>query len=109
MFFSLQDCQPIERDAAPVEVHDDGFMRLPGASAKDAGKYTCLVEVSWNGRTFTSARSIQLNIDDHSPAGWNYDGVKVEANNGLSFSFKAEKNAFVFWKKRNDTFMILNL
>ncbi|KAM7406884.1 hypothetical protein PAMA_002873 [Pampus argenteus] len=39
-------------------------MRLPLASEQDAGKYTCLVDVSLDGKTYTSAHSIQLKIND---------------------------------------------
>lgn len=41
---------------------EDGFMRLPAASERDAGTYTCLVDISLDGRKFTSGRSIRLNI-----------------------------------------------
>lgn len=48
----------------PISVDKDGFMRLPVASKSDAGKYTCLVDVSLDGRKYTSAHSIQLAIDN---------------------------------------------
>ncbi|KAM7406883.1 hypothetical protein PAMA_002873 [Pampus argenteus] len=60
----LKDCQPLERQGEPISINDDGFMRLPLASEQDAGKYTCLVDVSLDGKTYTSAHSIQLKIND---------------------------------------------
>ncbi|XP_061698381.1 interleukin-1 receptor type 1 [Syngnathoides biaculeatus] len=60
----LKDCHPVEREGAPVSVHDGGFIRLHKATREDAGTYTCLVNVSLGGRMYTSARSIQLRIND---------------------------------------------
>lgn len=39
-------------------------MRLPAASEEIAGKYTCLVDISLDGRKYTAARSIQLNVEN---------------------------------------------
>lgn len=39
-------------------------MIVPAASEVDAGKYTCLVDVMLDGRSYTAARSIQLVIKD---------------------------------------------
>lgn len=55
-----QECRPTQ----PVAVDVTGFMRLPAASDTDAGKYTCLVDVSVDGRKYTAARSIQLAINN---------------------------------------------
>lgn len=52
----------MERKGEPISVDYDGFMRLPAASESDAGKYTCLVDISIDGRKYTTARSIQLTI-----------------------------------------------
>ncbi|XP_067460479.1 interleukin-1 receptor type 1-like [Thunnus thynnus] len=60
----LKDCQPVKRQGEPISVEVDGTMRLPRASERDSGKYTCLVDVDLDGRSYTSARSIQLNIDN---------------------------------------------
>lgn len=52
----------MEREGEPISVGYDGYMRLLAASEKDAGKYTCLVDFSIDGRKYTAARSIQLTI-----------------------------------------------
>lgn len=54
----------MERQGKPISVDEDGFMRLPAASEMDAGKYTCLVDISLDGRKYTAARSIQLTIQN---------------------------------------------
>ncbi|XP_026152178.1 interleukin-1 receptor-like 2 [Mastacembelus armatus] len=56
----MKDCQPVE----PVSVDEYGFMRLHQVSDKDAGKYTCLIDISLNGKNYTAARSIQLTINN---------------------------------------------
>uniref|UniRef100_A0A665VQ67 Interleukin-1 receptor type 1-like n=1 Tax=Echeneis naucrates TaxID=173247 RepID=A0A665VQ67_ECHNA len=57
----MKDCQPME----PLSLDKrDGTMRLPSVSADDSGKYTCLVEISRNGRSYTAARSIQVTVHD---------------------------------------------
>lgn len=48
----------------PRFVDDDGFMRLPPVSEREAGKYTCLVDISVDGRKYTAARSIQMTISN---------------------------------------------
>ncbi|XP_075993929.1 interleukin-1 receptor-like 2 isoform X2 [Genypterus blacodes] len=56
----LKDCSPVQRQG-DISVSKDGFMRLlPPATERDAGKYTCLIDISLDGRKFTAARSIQL-------------------------------------------------
>ncbi|XP_063743222.1 interleukin-1 receptor-like 2 isoform X2 [Eleginops maclovinus] len=55
----LKDCKPVQRYTS---VDKDGLMRLNGSSKRDAGKYTCLVDFTFNGQNFTAARSIRLNI-----------------------------------------------
>lgn len=44
-------------------MNEKGIMRLPPASEEDAGKYTCLVDINLDGRKYTAARSIQLNVE----------------------------------------------
>ncbi|XP_053295662.1 interleukin-1 receptor type 1 isoform X1 [Pleuronectes platessa] len=56
----MKDCRLIE----PMSLKEDGYMRLHPASEEDAGNYTCLVNVSLDGRTYTAARSIQLTMKD---------------------------------------------
>lgn len=54
----------MERQGKPISVDENGFMRLSAASEMDAGKYTCLVDISLDGRKYTAARSIQLTIEN---------------------------------------------
>lgn len=58
----LKDCKPIERQGKPISVEESGFIRLPAASERDAGTYTCLVDISLDGRKYTAARSTKLTI-----------------------------------------------
>ncbi|XP_008299812.1 interleukin-1 receptor type 1 [Stegastes partitus] len=60
----MKDCQPVRREGEAPSVDERGDMMLPEASESDAGNYTCLVDVSLNGRTYTAARSIQLAVTD---------------------------------------------
>ncbi|XP_045910618.1 interleukin-1 receptor type 1-like isoform X2 [Micropterus dolomieu] len=60
----MKDCHPVEQQGEPISVDKNGFMRLPVASERDAGKYTCLVDISLDGRKYTAARSIQLTINN---------------------------------------------
>nr|WGH58456.1 interleukin 1 receptor type 1 [Sebastes schlegelii] len=59
----MRDCQPVERPEKHFFVQEDGFMRLTPATEGDAGKYTCLVDISLNGRKYTAARSAVLTIN----------------------------------------------
>ncbi|GAA6225244.1 interleukin-1 receptor type 1-like [Lates japonicus] len=60
----MKDC----RQMKPIFVDDmTGDMRLHEVSEKDAGKYTCLVDISVDGRKYTAARSIQLTINSDPP------------------------------------------
>ncbi|KAF1382874.1 hypothetical protein PFLUV_G00148350 [Perca fluviatilis] len=60
----MKDCHPVERPGKPISVDESGQMRLPAASERDAGKYTCFVDIRLNGRNYTAARSIQLTINN---------------------------------------------
>ncbi|XP_022068384.2 interleukin-1 receptor type 1-like [Acanthochromis polyacanthus] len=60
----MKDCQPMQREGEPISVDRRGNMMLPEASESDAGKYTCLVDINLNGRTYTASRSVQLTITD---------------------------------------------
>lgn len=51
-------------------MNDNGFIRLSAASENDAGKYTCLVDISLDGREYTAARSIQLTIKNGTYILW---------------------------------------
>ncbi|XP_071337363.1 interleukin-1 receptor type 1 isoform X2 [Trachinotus anak] len=59
----MKDCHPVE----PIAVEQDGFMRLPSVSEKSAGTYTCLVDISLDGKKYTAARSIRLTINRLAP------------------------------------------
>ncbi|XP_068593087.1 LOW QUALITY PROTEIN: interleukin-1 receptor-like 1 [Cebidichthys violaceus] len=54
----MKDCRPMDH----ISVEQSGLMRMSAASQKDAGMYTCLVDVSVDGRTYTAARSIRLTV-----------------------------------------------
>lgn len=45
-------------------MNDKGFLRLPVTLQEDAGKYTCLVDVSIDGKNYTAARSIHVNVKE---------------------------------------------
>lgn len=48
-----------------VSVDKNGNMRLTALSKEvDDGIYTCLIDISVDGRKYTAARSIQLEITD---------------------------------------------
>lgn len=52
----------MEREGKSISVTEKGFMILPEASSGDAGKYTCVVDVMLDDKSYTAARSIQLVI-----------------------------------------------
>uniref|UniRef100_A0AAQ4S4I4 Uncharacterized protein n=1 Tax=Gasterosteus aculeatus aculeatus TaxID=481459 RepID=A0AAQ4S4I4_GASAC len=58
----MKDCRPME-GGGHVTVDHGGLMRLSAASRGDSGNYTCLVDVSVDGRTYTAARSIRVTVD----------------------------------------------
>ncbi|XP_077435386.1 interleukin-1 receptor type 1-like isoform X1 [Vanacampus margaritifer] len=57
----LKDCRPVKREGAKISLRDGG-LRLFNARQEDAGTYTCLVDVSFDNRTYTAARSVRLDI-----------------------------------------------
>ncbi|CAN9498508.1 unnamed protein product [Ophioblennius macclurei] len=61
----MKDCLPVDQR----HLQDDhrGGLRLLAANQGDAGKYTCLVTVSVDGRHYTAARSVQLTIEPAPP------------------------------------------
>uniref|UniRef100_A0A671V841 Interleukin-1 receptor type 1-like n=1 Tax=Sparus aurata TaxID=8175 RepID=A0A671V841_SPAAU len=63
----MKDCQPLELQGVDISVDKDGLMRRPAASERDAGTYTCLVDISLGGRKYTAGRSIRLNINNDPP------------------------------------------
>ncbi|XP_024919632.1 interleukin-1 receptor type 1 [Cynoglossus semilaevis] len=56
----MKDCHQVEL----LSLQDNGYMRLPAVKENDAGKYTCLIDISLDGRTYTAARSIQLTVSN---------------------------------------------
>uniref|UniRef100_H3C1L0 Interleukin-1 receptor accessory protein-like 1 n=1 Tax=Tetraodon nigroviridis TaxID=99883 RepID=H3C1L0_TETNG len=58
----VKDCHPVEREGKAASVTETGSVFLAEASEEDAGKYTCLVDVMLDGKSYTAARSIQLLI-----------------------------------------------
>lgn len=52
----------MEQKEKSISVNAKGFMKLYKAAEGDAGKYTCLVDITLDGREYTAARSIQLRI-----------------------------------------------
>ncbi|XP_070694240.1 interleukin-1 receptor type 1-like [Pempheris klunzingeri] len=60
----MKNCRPVEQEEESFSVDEDGFMRLSSPSERDAGIYTCLVDVTLDGREYTAARSIRLTINN---------------------------------------------
>lgn len=58
----MKDCQPVQWEGESVFVDKRGDLRLLETSESDVGKYTCLVDISLDGRMYTASRSVQLNI-----------------------------------------------
>uniref|UniRef100_A0A3Q2D6J5 Uncharacterized protein n=1 Tax=Cyprinodon variegatus TaxID=28743 RepID=A0A3Q2D6J5_CYPVA len=58
----MKDCHPLDLGEDYIYQKVKGFMRLPAVSEKDAGKYTCLIDITVDGWNYTSARSIQLTV-----------------------------------------------
>ncbi|KAM3607038.1 uncharacterized protein V6R79_000971 [Siganus canaliculatus] len=63
----MKDCHPLEGQAQTISVYENGDIRLPVVSEKDAGTYTCVVDINLDGRNYTAARSIQLTVDEDPP------------------------------------------
>nr|AGL76512.1 type I interleukin-1 receptor [Epinephelus coioides] len=62
----MKECHPVEGQRKRVFVDENGLMRLSTASEQDAGTYTCLVDINLDGKMYTAARSIQLNIKNNT-------------------------------------------
>ncbi|TNN36064.1 Interleukin-1 receptor type 2 [Liparis tanakae] len=59
----VKDCQLTAPAGQRASVSESGFMMLSRPSQEDSGKYTCLVDLSVDGRTYTAARSIRLVVN----------------------------------------------
>lgn len=55
-----------------------GFLRFPKTLQEDAGKYTCLVDVSIDGKTYTAARSTQVNVKEGMTLDFKFDLVLID-------------------------------
>ncbi|XP_041858197.1 interleukin-1 receptor type 1 isoform X2 [Melanotaenia boesemani] len=62
----MKDCHSMQHEDEP-SVDKQGLIRLSSVSEGDAGKYTCLIDISVDGRTYTTARSIQLTVNNDLP------------------------------------------
>uniref|UniRef100_A0A8D0CXW7 Uncharacterized protein n=1 Tax=Sander lucioperca TaxID=283035 RepID=A0A8D0CXW7_SANLU len=63
----MKDCHPVERSGQPISVDESGQMRLPAASERDAGKYTCFVDIIVNGKNYTATFSKFVFLKSFSP------------------------------------------
>ncbi|XP_038160109.1 interleukin-1 receptor-like 2 [Cyprinodon tularosa] len=63
----MKDCHPLDLGEDYIYQRVKVFMRLPAVSEKDAGKYTCLIDITVDGWNYTSARSIQLTVTNGTP------------------------------------------
>lgn len=103
----MKECHPVEGQRKRVSVDENGLMRLSAASEQDAGTYTCLVDINLDGKMYTAARSIQLNIKNNTfiakpevmfPKG---KVVVVEEDTRVQL----ECLAYVGYSEDNETFM----
>uniref|UniRef100_A0A3P9MYS8 TIR domain-containing protein n=1 Tax=Poecilia reticulata TaxID=8081 RepID=A0A3P9MYS8_POERE len=62
LFVCTQDCQQVQPDGESVSLNTNGLMRLVEVSEADAGKYTCHIDVTVDGRNYTAARSVQMTV-----------------------------------------------
>uniref|UniRef100_A0A8C7Z8Q4 Interleukin-1 receptor type 1 n=1 Tax=Oryzias sinensis TaxID=183150 RepID=A0A8C7Z8Q4_9TELE len=63
----MKECHPMQQNEEQVIVSENGFMRFNAPSLEDSGNYTCLIDVSLDGKTYTAARSIQLTVKNEPP------------------------------------------
>ncbi|KAK1903018.1 Interleukin-1 receptor-like 2, partial [Dissostichus eleginoides] len=102
----LKDCKPVQRY---ISVEERGLMRLNGSSERDAGNYTCMVDVTFNGRKFTAARSIRLTFTRiegmiAAEPKVNYPQKEVVVvKEGTTAEVKCE--AFIGFSEESDTYM----
>ncbi|KAK5889953.1 hypothetical protein CesoFtcFv8_013527 [Champsocephalus esox] len=102
----LKDCKPLQ---GSISVEERGLMRLNGSSESDAGNYTCMVDVTFNGRKFTAARSIRLTFKTSET------GIAAEpkviypqqevvvVKEGVAAEVKCK--AYIGFSEENDTYM----
>uniref|UniRef100_A0A3Q1FZM2 Interleukin-1 receptor accessory protein-like 1 n=1 Tax=Acanthochromis polyacanthus TaxID=80966 RepID=A0A3Q1FZM2_9TELE len=90
----MKDCQPMQREGEPISVDRRGNMMLPEASESDAGKYTCLVDINLNGRTYTASQN-----------GWIFSKHqdRVQLNCSAYTGFAEDYETSIYWTV-NDSF-----
>ncbi|KAJ4933544.1 hypothetical protein JOQ06_030370 [Pogonophryne albipinna] len=102
----LKDCKPLQ---GSISVEERGLMRLNGSSESDAGNYTCMVDVTFNGRKFTAARSIRLTFETietvivAEPKVIYPQQEVVVVKEGMAAEVKCK--AYIGFSEENDTFM----
>uniref|UniRef100_A0A3P9MYR5 Uncharacterized protein n=1 Tax=Poecilia reticulata TaxID=8081 RepID=A0A3P9MYR5_POERE len=83
-----KDCQQVQPDGESVSLNTNGLMRLVEVSEADAGKYTCHIDVTVDGRNYTAARSVQMTVKNeqicHSPSAWFVSELHCKAYTGFS-------------------------
>ncbi|XP_014857221.1 PREDICTED: interleukin-1 receptor type 1-like [Poecilia mexicana] len=62
-----KDCQQVQPDGESISLNTNGLMRLAEVSEADAGKYTCHIDVTVDGRNYTAARSVQMTVKNGTP------------------------------------------
>ncbi|XP_010770869.1 interleukin-1 receptor-like 2, partial [Notothenia coriiceps] len=101
----MKECKPLQ---GSISIDERGLMRLNGASESDAGNYTCMVDVTFNGRKFTAARSIRLTfskipvVADKPNVIYPQQEV-VMVKEGMAAELKCK--AYIGLTEENDTYM----
>ncbi|XP_042350522.1 LOW QUALITY PROTEIN: interleukin-1 receptor type 1-like [Plectropomus leopardus] len=62
----MKDCRPMKQAEERISVDESGLMRFAPASERDAGTYTCLVDIILDGKKYTAARSTRLTIKNNT-------------------------------------------
>ncbi|KAM4561344.1 interleukin-1 receptor type 1 isoform 1-T2 [Fundulus diaphanus] len=63
----MKDCHLMEMDKGSTYLKEQGSLRLPPVTERESGKYTCLIDITIDGRNYTTARSIQLTAKSGPP------------------------------------------
>uniref|UniRef100_A0A3B5LK97 Uncharacterized protein n=1 Tax=Xiphophorus couchianus TaxID=32473 RepID=A0A3B5LK97_9TELE len=102
-----KDCQQVQSDGDPVHPNTNGLMRLADVSEADAGKYTCHVDVTVDGRNYTAARSVQMTVKNgticHSSSAWfvcyftGPPGKRAELHCKAYTGFSEDEEIFMYW------------
>ncbi|KAM9343392.1 interleukin-1 receptor type 1-like isoform 2-T2 [Pholidichthys leucotaenia] len=65
----MKDCSPLSIPEL-TSVDEQGNMRIHSPSKANDGTYTCLVDISLDGRNYTGARSIRLTVNNGVQPFW---------------------------------------